>query len=539
MVLLHDPPILHVVGPIRRKHKKEFTERFLTHEKAQTGARRASEESNHTSPTGTTNNHDHDPHHEHKAAGWAELFSDLVFVSIIAELSHLIINAFGSSDGGGHRRHLSATDDDHAVSQPFGWTDAYSASVAVILYGMMAWNNWLLDMTYSSRFDRGADVIGRVLAFGSMCSLVVVAGTVGYGFTDSYDVSWAFRAHAVATLFSVAKYARAIFGAPADSEAKTLKLILIPFLVDALFYFIASVEVNHDMENAIYIAFFAQVFRGSLITYNWLAGGLAGKDYYEMSTKIDAHYVTERFGLLSIIVIGESILSLVSGVKASASFGHLDIKTLLAGFIIVFSNWWIYFDNLNMNIVSYHTRGLLIVYLHEALMVSNCFLAAGLGGVLSTAHAEDTPEDAQLLCYSYAVTCTCQFFIRMVTQWSTKAIKQNFKVYCMRLAENIACIAFLFLLGSGCWFEPDRSMLLSLLVAVAFLRVIVDAISTYKDYWLLSPYWDEEGVKFEKPLGDLQNPLRTQCDDMDTSELFRHSSMESGGEGIWGQVGKV
>ncbi|GMH62985.1 hypothetical protein TrST_g9907 [Triparma strigata] len=391
----------------------------------------------------------------------------------------------------------------------------------------------MMEMSYSTRFDGGADVLGRILHFGSMCCMVVLAGTVGYGFKDSYDVAWAFRAHGSATIFSVVKYLRAIFAAPQDSPVKNLKVIIAPFLVDSLFYFVASVEVSRDMENAIYIGFAAQIFRNGMILYNWLAGGMGGKDYYELATQIDAHYVTERFGLLSIIVIGESILSLVSGVKASTSNGHLNMFALLGGFIVVFSNWWIYFDNLNGNVVTYHTRGLFIVYLHEALMIANCFLAAGLGLVLSTSEAHDIPHDTTLLCYSYAVSCTCQFFIRMVQSWSARAIRENFKIYCLRLFENILCITFLFLLGSDIVFEPDCETLIQLLVAVAILRVVVDAISTYKDFWLLTPYWDEEGVEFEKPLGDLKNPLHTACDEMDTSELFRHSSMEGGGEGVF------
>ena len=47
------------------------------------------------------------------------------------------------------------------------------------------------------------------------------------------------------------------------------------------------------------------------------------------------------------------------------------------------SNWWIYFDNLNESVVTYHKRGWLTTYAHEILLISNCFLAAGLGTVLS------------------------------------------------------------------------------------------------------------------------------------------------------------
>ena len=322
-------------------------------------------------------------------------------------------------------------DDRSPFSEPWGWDSKFSACFAVALYGVLAWENWLLEMTYTSRFNNGADVFGRVLSFCFMGSLVIFAGTVGSGFSDAYDMSWAFIAHGFATLFSILKYARGIICNPED--AKPLRAITIPLLIDCVFFFVASSEVYNSMENAIIIAISAKVFRNALITFNWLRGGLAGKDYYKMATQIDAHYVTERFGLLSIIVIGETILSVVSGVKAGAYSQGIEVPNLIYSFIIVFSNWWIYFDNLSESVVSYHKRGLFVTYFHECIMIANCFLAAGLGSVLSQEAGEKVPEAVVgLFCFAYALTCAMQFMIRIVTCWSAKAISQNRFRYLLR-----------------------------------------------------------------------------------------------------------
>ena len=59
--------------------------------------------------------------------------------------------------------------------------------------------------------------------------------------------------------------------------------------------------------------------------------------YYELSIQLDSHYITERFGLLQIIIIGETILSVVSGAKASAKpnddLGHF--ADILMCFVVV------------------------------------------------------------------------------------------------------------------------------------------------------------------------------------------------------------
>ena len=78
-----------------------------------------------------------------------------------------------------------------------------------------------------------------------------------------------------------------------------------------------------------------------------------------------------------------------------------------------------------------------------------------------------------------------------------------------------------------CVKEWNRFDLLVATALVALARVVMDAFSTYKDYHLLKPYWEEEGVEHERPLTKLSLP---GCEDIDTTDFFRHSSV--GGDGI-------
>jgi low temperature requirement protein LtrA len=59
------------------------------------------------------------------------------------------------------------------------------------------------------------------------------------------------------------------------------------------------------------------------------------------------HHVAERYGLFTIIVLGESVLSSVIGVQVALETGGemADLATVVVGgLLIVFAMWWLYFD---------------------------------------------------------------------------------------------------------------------------------------------------------------------------------------------------
>ncbi|MGH3648493.1 MAG: low temperature requirement protein A, partial [Micromonosporaceae bacterium] len=59
------------------------------------------------------------------------------------------------------------------------------------------------------------------------------------------------------------------------------------------------------------------------------------------------HHITERYGLFTIIVLGESILAATMAVQTAIGGGHGDVRLLVlagTGLVIVFALWWLYFD---------------------------------------------------------------------------------------------------------------------------------------------------------------------------------------------------
>ena len=58
-------------------------------------------------------------------------------------------------------------------------------------------------------------------------------------------------------------------------------------------------------------------------------------------------HIAERYGLFTIIVLGESVLAASTGMRAAVDAGEFDagiVTNAVGGLLIVFAMWWIYFD---------------------------------------------------------------------------------------------------------------------------------------------------------------------------------------------------
>ena len=59
------------------------------------------------------------------------------------------------------------------------------------------------------------------------------------------------------------------------------------------------------------------------------------------------HHIAERYGLLTLIVLGESILAATVAVQSALASGEALaalLPIIVGGLLIVFSMWWVYFD---------------------------------------------------------------------------------------------------------------------------------------------------------------------------------------------------
>jgi low temperature requirement protein LtrA len=57
---------------------------------------------------------------------------------------------------------------------------------------------------------------------------------------------------------------------------------------------------------------------------------------------INNHHLLERFGLITLIVMGESVVSIANTIRETPMSSHLVI-TALSGFMIIVTTWWHYF----------------------------------------------------------------------------------------------------------------------------------------------------------------------------------------------------
>jgi low temperature requirement protein LtrA len=92
---------------------------------------------------------------------------------------------------------------------------------------------------------------------------------------------------------------------------------------------------------------------------------------------IPAHteHLIERMGLLTIIILGESISSLSVGL-ADISWTVERLLTAATGFVMISSIWWVYFDSFHLLLEQKLTTGHSILYSHLFVFIGLSILAS-------------------------------------------------------------------------------------------------------------------------------------------------------------------
>jgi low temperature requirement protein LtrA len=124
---------------------------------------------------------------------------------------------------------------------------------------------------------------------------------------------------------------------------------------------------------------------------------------HQAKLALDISHLPERFGLFTIIVLGESVLAVISGVSAKEQWDISVVITAMLGFFLAFSLWWIYFSSVEGSAIR-RTRyaGQIWVYAHLPLVM--CLAAAGAGMKLIISHkAENLLPDAGLWLFAGAI----------------------------------------------------------------------------------------------------------------------------------------
>ncbi|MBW9275379.1 MAG: low temperature requirement protein A [Candidatus Thiodiazotropha sp. (ex. Lucinisca nassula)] len=93
-------------------------------------------------------------------------------------------------------------------------------------------------------------------------------------------------------------------------------------------------------------------------------------------------HIIERYGLLTLIVLGESMLAAHAAIVALiAQFNIALLTSLVGGLLTLFAMWWLYFDEAEHNMLNTPTGAFLWGYGHFAIFASAAAVGAGLSVV--------------------------------------------------------------------------------------------------------------------------------------------------------------
>jgi low temperature requirement protein LtrA len=278
------------------------------------------------------------PAEAHRAATPLELFFDLVFVVAVA---------FASSE----LHHAIA--DDHVGEGVIGY--------AMVFFAI--WWAWLNFTWFSSAYDTD-DVPFRLLTFVQLTGALIIAAGVPSLFEDM-DLTIGLAGYIVMRLAAVSQWVRV--ARSDEARQRTAWRYAIGITVVQLAWVL------------LYFAPASAVMPGFIVL---VAAELLVPVWAERASPTPWHreHVAERYGLFTIIVLGESILSASIAIQAASSGGGLGELAWIAvgGLLIVYSMWWLYFERPNDDILTTMPRAFAWGYGHYFIWAAAAAVGAGV-----------------------------------------------------------------------------------------------------------------------------------------------------------------
>ncbi|MFI6324477.1 low temperature requirement protein A [Nonomuraea sp. NPDC050556] len=279
------------------------------------------------------------PGEQHRAATPLELFFDLVFVVAVAQaaasLHHSIVE-----------HHVGA------------------GLLGYVLVFFLIWWAWMQWTWFASSFDND-DLVYRLSTFVTMFGVLVVAAGVESAFAGDFRLSMA--GYVIMRLALVSQWLRAA------GSNREIRRDALSFAIGTSLFQLGWIG-RLWLTGAPSLVAFAVLAAAEIMLPAWI--GRHG------STPWHKHHIVERYGLFTIIVLGESVLAATIAVKRGANTGEM-IVIAVSGLVIVCSMWWLYFARSGGRMSD--GAGLAIwSYGHYLLFASAAAVGAGLAVAVDT-----------------------------------------------------------------------------------------------------------------------------------------------------------
>jgi len=278
------------------------------------------------------------PVEEHRAATPLELFFDLVIVVAVAQAA-----------SGLH----------HALSE--GHVGAGVLTYSMVFFGV--WWAWVNFTWFASAYDND-DIAYRLLVLLQLTgALVFAAGIPAF---QHGDFRVGVLGYVVMRLALVTLWLRATAG---DPERRT-----------AARRYAAGVSLLQ----AAWVGFlFVPPEHGLVVFWALAACEILVPAWAERAAPTPWHpgHIAERYGLFTIIALGESILAATVAVRQATEAGAGAaslLPTAVGGLLIVFSFWWLYFEHPGHEALTSVRAAFVWGYLHYFVFAAVAAVGAGL-----------------------------------------------------------------------------------------------------------------------------------------------------------------
>ena len=237
---------------------------------------------------------------------WLDLFYDLFFVAVIAVLtSHL--------------------------SEDFDKNHSWYSITSFILFFVPIWWVWAGNTFYNERFATD-DISHRLFSFFQMLPVAALAYFAGGGHENEFAVNGFAVSFVTARIMLLYLWNRAtIFNPNVKPVVKTFNI----FFGASIVLFAISIYIPTPYKFGVW----------SVALIVDLIGPFFSVKSNRKLPKIHREHITERFGLFTLIVLGESIAAVLNGISDIEITGQNTLIALL-GLAITFGFWFLYFDQI-------------------------------------------------------------------------------------------------------------------------------------------------------------------------------------------------
>ncbi|TDT32380.1 low temperature requirement protein LtrA [Streptomyces sp. BK208] len=357
--------------------------------------------------------HRHEPH---RVATPLELFFDLCFVVAIAQAGVQLV---------------------HAVAE--GHTGEGVLNYAMVFFAI--WWAWMNFTWFASAYDND-DVLYRVVTLVQIAGVLVLAAGVSRAFED-HDWTAVVIGYVIMRIAMAAQWLRAARSA-APPESTMARKYSAGVLICQLGW-LGLLIVPEGGRGWLFLVMVVL----ELCVPAFAEGGHPSSWH--------PHHIAERYGLLTIIVLGESIaaatVAVKSGIEENDALGEV-LPIAAGGLLIVFAAWWIYFVVPVHSYLRSSRQAFLWGYGHYLVFASAAAIGAGLEVAVEQAVGK---AHLSTLAASAAVTVPTAVFL--LTVWALHA--RHFKV---GVAEQLV-LPTAALLVIGCTFLGDEAVLLAGIVS--------------------------------------------------------------------------